>query len=220
MLQSATLSARPAARRRFSRLLGLALVLVALSLVLAASASAFVSRGSGGGWVMQRSGTTTFLADVAFADASHGWAVGNGGTILATSDGGATWSAQSSGTTNGLYGVSFPDANGGWAMGDQGTIVTNAAGQPPKPAGPPKIVKLKPPSAKRNTTVTISGLSFGAAQGTSYVKFGSKKCTVYSSWSDGQITCQVPAKAKYGAVKVTVMTSAGKSNGKSFKVKR
>jgi len=30
----------------------------------------------------------------------------------------------------------------------------------------------------------------------------------------------VPAKAKYGAVKVTVTTSVGKSNGKRFKVKR
>ena len=68
--------------------------------------------------------------------------------------------------------------------------------------------------------ITISGTNFGAAQGASLVKFGSKTCTVYASWSDKQIECQVPRKAKYGAVKVTVKTSLGKSNGKSFKVKR
>ena len=68
--------------------------------------------------------------------------------------------------------------------------------------------------------VTISGLNFGAAQGASLVKFGSKTCTVYASWADKQITCRVPKKAKYGSVKVTVTTSVGKSNGKSFKVKR
>jgi photosystem II stability/assembly factor-like uncharacterized protein len=34
------------------------------------------------------------LTSIRFADASHGWAVGNGGAILRTEDGGAHWSKQ------------------------------------------------------------------------------------------------------------------------------
>jgi hypothetical protein len=151
--------------------------------------------------------------------------VGSAGAILVTTDGGATWSAQASGTTAPLYGVAFSDATRGWAVGGgyplAGVILaTTNGGFPPAPTAPPKIVKLKPPSAKRGATVTISGSGFGASQGTSTVKFGSKSCATYVSWSAAQITCQVPAKAKYGTVKVTVTTTAGKSNGKSFKVKR
>ena len=84
----------------------------------------------------------------------------------------------------------------------------------------PSITKLKPASAKRGATVTITGTDFGAAQDTSSVKFGSRTCTRYVSWSATQIKCKVPAKARYGAVQVTVTTTAGKSNAVSFTVKR
>jgi hypothetical protein len=46
----------------------------------------------GGSWVTQSSGTTNALAGVAFADESHGWAMGEGGTILHTTNGGESWS--------------------------------------------------------------------------------------------------------------------------------
>ena len=105
-------------------------------------------------------------------------------------------------------------------MGEGGTILaTTNGGVSPAPAAP-SIAGLKPASAKRGALVTISGTDFGAARGTSSVKFGSKKCTKYVSWSDTRIKCRVPAKAKYGVVKVTVTTTAGKSNAMSFKVKR
>ena len=55
---------------------------------------------------------------VSFADALHGWAVGDGGTILATTDGGATWEPQSSGTTDALFAASpspTPRTAGRWA---------------------------------------------------------------------------------------------------------
>jgi hypothetical protein len=84
----------------------------------------------------------------------------------------------------------------------------------------PSITKLKPVSAKRGATVTISGTGFGAARGTSSVRFGSTTCTKYTSWSNAQIKCKVPAAAKYGSLKVTVKTAAGTSIGKSFTVKR
>jgi photosystem II stability/assembly factor-like uncharacterized protein len=68
-------------------------------------------------WTAQRSGTTKDLAGVAFADASHGWAVGDHGTILATTDGGAHWFRQRSGTTKGLSGIACSDAQHAWAVG-------------------------------------------------------------------------------------------------------
>jgi photosystem II stability/assembly factor-like uncharacterized protein len=84
----------------------------------------------------------------------------------------------------------------------------------------PSLVKLKPTSGKRGATVTMTGASFGATRGTSSVRFGSKACTKYVTWSDGQITCQVPSAAVLGKVKVTVTTAAGASNAMSFTVRR
>ncbi len=68
---------------------------------------------------------TPDLGGVAFADQSHGWAVGAAGTILVTSDGGATWTAPSAPvpTTQDLAGVAFVDAGHGWAVGAAGTIL-------------------------------------------------------------------------------------------------
>ena len=42
-------------------------------------------------------GVGVHLRDVCFADAQHGWVVGENGTILATVDGGTTWTRQSEG---------------------------------------------------------------------------------------------------------------------------
>ena len=57
------------------------------------------------------------LHSVSFTDANTGTAVGDGGTILRTTDGGNKWIKQSSGTTLDLMGVSFTDANTGIAVG-------------------------------------------------------------------------------------------------------
>ena len=71
----------------------------------------------------------------------------------------------------------------------------------PKPA----ITKLKPTSGKRKATVTITGTGFGAVRSaTSFVKFGARKCTVYTSWSPTSIKCKVPKRAAFGRVKVAV----------------
>ena len=75
----------------------------------------------------------------------------------------------------------------------------------------PGITKLTPSSAKRDATVTITKASFGAAQGTSSVKFGSKKCTKCVSWSATQIKCKAPAATKCGALKVTTPGGAAAS---------
>jgi photosystem II stability/assembly factor-like uncharacterized protein len=68
------------------------------------------------------------LYAVLFADGNTGTAVGNGGTILRTTDGGATWERQTSGTTSWLDGVSFTDANAGTAVGEAGTILRTTDG--------------------------------------------------------------------------------------------
>ncbi|MCX6374098.1 MAG: S8 family serine peptidase, partial [Actinobacteria bacterium] len=65
---------------------------------------------------------------VAFVDAVHGWAVGEGGLILATSNGGATWSTQTSGTLATFWGVAFSDATHGWAVGEDGLILATSNG--------------------------------------------------------------------------------------------
>jgi C1A family cysteine protease len=84
----------------------------------------------------------------------------------------------------------------------------------------PAITRLTPTSGKRGVLVTISGTDFGAARGASAVKFGATKCTRYVSWDDTHIRCRVPAKTRHGAVKVTVTTTAGRSNFLGFTVER
>lgn len=57
------------------------------------------------------------LRDVAFVDADHGWAVGDHGAILRTTDGGDRWRRQAAPTRDRLDGVCFLNANRGWAVG-------------------------------------------------------------------------------------------------------
>ncbi|WP_068636576.1 WD40/YVTN/BNR-like repeat-containing protein [Thauera butanivorans] len=77
-------------------------------------------------WVPQHSGTSNELHSVSFTpDGRSGWAVGFGGTILATTDGGQTWVAQRSGTPNELRALSIAqDGRSAWAVGFGGTILS------------------------------------------------------------------------------------------------
>lgn len=45
-------------------------------------------------WEVKKSGVTTALYDITFVDSLYGWAVGDSGTIIQTTDGGTTWSKQ------------------------------------------------------------------------------------------------------------------------------
>lgn len=157
------------------------------------------------------------LYGVHFVSASTGWAVGDD-VILSTTNGGATWTKESSTDRYSgiLTDVDFIDGTHGWASGYGDRLMRRGEGPVPKPA----ITALRPTSARRGALVAISGMGFGAARSTSAVKFGTVACTKYVSWSATRITCRVPAKAKYGTVKVTVTSTAGKSNAMSFTVKR
>ncbi len=68
-------------------------------------------------WTAQNSGVTVLLNDVFFADNQTGWAVGDDGIIVNTTNGGQNWLPQVSGTTEQLRAVFFIDANTGWAVG-------------------------------------------------------------------------------------------------------
>jgi photosystem II stability/assembly factor-like uncharacterized protein len=57
-----------------------------------------------------------------------GYAVGDNGTILKTTDGGTTWALQSSGTTNPLRDISFISENIGTVVGEFGTILRTTNG--------------------------------------------------------------------------------------------
>ena len=54
-------------------------------------------------WYEQNSGVTVDLNAVRSLDVNNGFAVGDSGTILKTSNGGNNWTIQSSGTMNDLY---------------------------------------------------------------------------------------------------------------------
>jgi hypothetical protein len=87
-------------------------------------------------------------------------------------------------------------------------------------ASAPTVTRLSPASGKRGATVTITGTAFGSARGTGMVRFGTKACTKYVSWTATRIKVNVPAKAAFGSLKVTVKTMGGTSNAKAFDVHR
>ena len=66
-------------------------------------------------WVSLNSGTTHTLNSVYFTDVNTGYAVGDSGTILKTSDGGLNWISQYLGISANVYSVHFPVADTGYA---------------------------------------------------------------------------------------------------------
>ncbi len=69
------------------------------------------------------------INDTTFVDDDHGWAVGENGTVLATSDAGRTWRAQFSGTEVSLSKLAFVNAQVGWVAGSGGELLkTSDAG--------------------------------------------------------------------------------------------
>ena len=88
----------------------------------------FITRINAQGVVLQNSLIEIDLQDVKFISATVGWAVGEDGTIIKTTDGGATWSEQTSPTVQNLEGVSFTDSNNGTAVGWWGTIIKTTNG--------------------------------------------------------------------------------------------
>ncbi|MFN0151847.1 MAG: YCF48-related protein [bacterium] len=72
-----------------------------------------------GDWSILGHPTTHDLNKLSFIDNDRGWAVGDSGTILATTDGGANWAAQTSPVTYDIVDVDMIDAQIGWALAQQ-----------------------------------------------------------------------------------------------------
>lgn len=76
-------------------------------------------------WTQQLSGTNHDLNSIYFIDALKGWAVGDSGVIIKTTDGGTNWTSQSSGVTDGLRSVHFENNTHGWASTGGGSILVS-----------------------------------------------------------------------------------------------
>ena len=70
---------------------------------------------SQGTWESVESPTNKFLTSVYFVDSLYGWAVGDSGTIIHTTNGGTDWSFQNSKTENKIVDVFFLNRELGWA---------------------------------------------------------------------------------------------------------
>ena len=79
-------------------------------------------------WYLQSSGTTQTLNSVYFTSSNTGYAVGNNGVILKTTDKGAAWNTMVSGTTSNLNSVRFIDEQHGFVVGDNVFLKTNNGG--------------------------------------------------------------------------------------------
>lgn len=83
---------------------------------------------AGASWQRRRVPTSEELIHLDFVDDTHGWAVGDKGTILHTENGGESWTKQSSGVKTTLFHVDFRNDKVGWAVGDRGTILRTSNG--------------------------------------------------------------------------------------------
>ena len=68
-----------------------------------------------GTWEVKESPTGNSLQSVSFVDSLNGWAVGDSGTIIHTSNSGNDWVVQDSKTENKIVNVFFLNRNLGWA---------------------------------------------------------------------------------------------------------
>ncbi len=99
-------------------------------MVADAAGTSWLLRSSDGGrsWTAPEPAPGTRVADLAFGDERHGWAVGEDGAIWATRDGGLSWQAQTSGSAQALRVVTARDARTAWAGGEHGTLLATATG--------------------------------------------------------------------------------------------
>jgi photosystem II stability/assembly factor-like uncharacterized protein len=70
---------------------------------------------SQGIWERLDSPTDDHLKSIHFVDSLYGWAVGDSGTVIHTSNGGDDWDFQDSQTKNRIEDVFFLNRNLGWA---------------------------------------------------------------------------------------------------------
>src|SRR5262249_10042202 len=93
----------------------------------AGSAGTIIGTHDGGAhWLLERSGGTTTLRAIAFADTKNGLAVGDQGTVLRTIDGGDSWAQIAVATTADLSGVAMSTIDGqAWIVGAGGGMLAS-----------------------------------------------------------------------------------------------
>lgn len=78
-------------------------------------------------WQIQNSNTSNQLKGIQMISSAEGWACGDAGTILHTTNAGANWSLLTL-TGSDLHQLVFKDASTGLVVGDNGTVFTTANG--------------------------------------------------------------------------------------------
>jgi photosystem II stability/assembly factor-like uncharacterized protein len=73
-------------------------------------------------WMLVSGARSGYFHGLDFVDQDRGWAVGDSGKILNTTDGGKSWSIQQSGTLVTLRAVSFLSPSKGWVCGGSNSI--------------------------------------------------------------------------------------------------
>ena len=137
-------------------------------------------------------GTAVTITGTNFGSTQGTSTVTFGGTAATTT----SWSATSIGVT-----VPTGATTGNVVV----TVGTQASNGMPFTVGP-TISSLNPNSGAVGTPVTITGMNFGATQGTSMVTFNGIAVGSYTSWSSTSIVVTVPTGATNGNVVVTVGT--------------
>ncbi len=103
--------------------------LAALALVtVAGCATSATASPAHAGWYAEHSGTTNTLYDVGCLTASHCFAVGNAGTLLATTNGGGTWSREASPAGAPLYRIACAASASCYVIARPETIVVTHDG--------------------------------------------------------------------------------------------
>lgn len=68
-------------------------------------------------WLPVQSPTTKWLYRLSFPDSINGWACGDSGTIIHTTNGGTSWQIQNTGGIESMvWAISFPNVRLGWAI--------------------------------------------------------------------------------------------------------
>jgi photosystem II stability/assembly factor-like uncharacterized protein len=91
-------------------------------------AGIFPATLAAGDWLTQRSGVSADLHAVHMLDKNSGWAVGNNGVALQTTNEGDSWHVRDTGVPTHLRDVFFLDALSGWIVGDDGLILRTQDG--------------------------------------------------------------------------------------------
>jgi photosystem II stability/assembly factor-like uncharacterized protein len=170
--------------------------ILVLSLLAGTALAALLTAPGCGGQQTADSGSTSGVAAQLRA-----WAVGERGTILATTDGGTSWIAQRSGTNETLTDVAVADSAHGWAVGAEGTVLITGDGGATWTAQRPGAL------ASRLDAVACSGPTHAWAVGSS-----SEDRPVILATVDGGATWSLQYSGVEGD-RFTDVTFASASNG-------